>query len=34
MQLDPMDCGPKCLRMIPKYYDKSLSMEYLRKNQE
>lgn len=25
-----MDCGPACLRMVAKYYDKSVSLEYLR----
>lgn len=29
-QLDAMDCGPSCLRMIAKYYGKSYSLEYLR----
>ncbi|MDD2526314.1 MAG: cysteine peptidase family C39 domain-containing protein, partial [Bacteroidales bacterium] len=24
-QLDAMDCGPSCLRMIAKYYGKSYS---------
>ena len=30
-QLDKMDCGPTCLRIISKYYGKSISIEYLRK---
>jgi len=29
-QYNEMDCGPTCLRMICKYYGKSLSLEYLR----
>lgn len=29
-QLDSMDCGPTCLRMIAKYYGKSFSLDYLR----
>ncbi len=29
-QLDSMDCGPTCLRMIAKYYGRSYSMSYLR----
>ena len=29
-QLDAMDCGPTCLRMVAKYYGRSLSLEYLR----
>jgi ATP-binding cassette, subfamily B, bacterial len=29
-QLDAMDCGPTCLRMIAKYYGRSYSIEYLR----
>lgn len=29
-QLDAMDCGPTCLRMVAKYYGRSISMEYLR----
>jgi ABC-type bacteriocin/lantibiotic exporter with double-glycine peptidase domain len=27
-QLDAMDCGPTCLRMMAKYYCKSYSLEY------
>ena len=26
-QLDMMDCGPACLRMIAKYYGNSYSLE-------
>lgn len=29
-QLDAMDCGPTCLRMVAKYYGRSISLEYLR----
>lgn len=29
-QLDTMDCGPTCLRMIAKYYGRSFSVQYLR----
>jgi ATP-binding cassette subfamily B protein len=29
-QLDAMDCGPTCLRMISKFYGKSYNLEYLR----
>lgn len=29
-QLDYRDCGPTCLRMIAKYYGKTLSREFLR----
>jgi ATP-binding cassette subfamily B protein len=29
-QLDSMDCGPACLRMIAKWYGKSYSLELLR----
>lgn len=29
-QLDAMDCGPSCLRMIAKYYGKSYSLQLLR----
>ncbi|WP_293669340.1 peptidase domain-containing ABC transporter [uncultured Parabacteroides sp.] len=29
-QLDSMDCGPTCLRMIAKYYGGSYSMQFLR----
>lgn len=30
MQPDSMDCGPTCLRMIAKYYGRSISLEKLR----
>ena len=30
-QLDAMDCGPTCLRMIAKYYGKDYSLETLRR---
>lgn len=30
LQLDGMDCGPSCLRMIARYYGKTLSLESLR----
>lgn len=29
-QLDSMDCGPTCLRIISKYYGRSFSVQYLR----
>ena len=29
-QLDAMDCGPTCLRMVAKYYGRSISLEHLR----
>ncbi len=29
-QLDAMDCGPTCLRMIAKYYGRSVSLQQLR----
>jgi ABC-type bacteriocin/lantibiotic exporters, contain an N-terminal double-glycine peptidase domain len=29
-QLDAMDCGPTCLRMIAKYYGRSITLDYLR----
>ncbi|MFC0186389.1 ATP-binding cassette, subfamily B [Pseudarcicella hirudinis] len=31
-QLDYMDCGPTCLRMISAYYGKNYSMDFLRSN--
>lgn len=31
-QLDAMDCGPTCLRMISKYYGKLYSLQFLRKH--
>ena len=30
LQLDAMDCGPTCLRMIAKYYGKNYSLQTLR----
>ena len=30
-QLDAMDCGPTCLRMIARYYGKSYSLQHLRR---
>ena len=30
LQVDAMDCGPTCLRMIAKYYGKSYDIDYLR----
>ncbi|MCL1937159.1 MAG: cysteine peptidase family C39 domain-containing protein [Candidatus Azobacteroides sp.] len=30
MQLDGMDCGPSCLRMIAKHYGRSFSVQQLR----
>jgi len=29
-----MDCGPTCLRMVSKYYGRSISLEKLRKLSE
>ena len=29
-QLDAMDCGPTCLRMVAKFYGKNYSLQYLR----
>ena len=29
-QLDAMDCGPNCLRMVAKYYGKTYRLQYLR----
>lgn len=31
-QLDAMDCGPTCLRMIARYYGKKYSVQQLREN--
>lgn len=31
-QLDYMDCGPSCLRMIASYYGQEYSLDYLRAN--
>jgi len=33
-QLDVMDCGPTCLRMIAKYYGKSIGINNLRKQSQ
>ncbi|NOT91385.1 peptidase domain-containing ABC transporter [Ferruginibacter sp.] len=33
-QLDAMDCGPTCLRMVSKYYGRSISLDYLRNKAE
>ena len=30
LQLDKMDCGPTCLRMIAKFYGRNYSLQYLR----
>ncbi|MPM40977.1 Lactococcin-G-processing and transport ATP-binding protein LagD [bioreactor metagenome] len=30
LQLDSMDCGPSCLRMIAKYYGRSYALQTLR----
>jgi len=30
LQLDAMDCGPTCLRMVAKFYGKGYSLQYLR----
>lgn len=30
IQHDQMDCGPACLKIISKYYDKTFSLKYLR----
>lgn len=32
LQLDAMDCGPTCLRMIAKFYGKTYSLQTLRAN--
>ena len=31
-QLDKMDCGPSCVRMIAEHYGKSYSLQYLREH--
>lgn len=31
LQLDAMDCGPSCLRMIAKYYGRSYTLQTLRR---
>jgi ATP-binding cassette, subfamily B, bacterial len=33
-QLDAMDCGPTCLRMVAKHYDRTLSAQELREAAE
>ncbi len=33
-QLDKMDCGPACLRMVAKYYGRYFSAQYLRERTE
>ena len=30
-QLDQMDCGPTCIKIVSKYYKKDFSIEYLRR---
>ena len=30
IQLDKMDCGPTCLRIIAKYYGRNYTLQYLR----
>ena len=32
VQLDKMDCGPACLRMIAKYYGKNYTLQSLREH--
>ena len=32
IQLDSMDCGPTCLRMVTKFYGRSYSLQYLREH--
>jgi ATP-binding cassette subfamily B protein len=32
IQLDAMDCGPTCLRMIAKHYGRHYSLQTLREN--
>lgn len=29
-QLDAMDCGPTCLRMVAKYYGRKIPLDYFR----
>ena len=31
-QLDAMDCGPACLRMVAKYYGRSYTLQTLRQH--
>jgi ATP-binding cassette subfamily B protein len=33
-QLDAMDCGPTCLRMVSKYYGRSVTLDFLRKKSQ
>ncbi len=33
-QLDQMDCGPTCLRMVAKHYQKNFSLQTLRAKSE
>ena len=33
-QLDAMDCGPSCLRMIAKHYGRSISLDFLREKSQ
>ncbi|MEQ1554497.1 MAG: peptidase domain-containing ABC transporter [Ferruginibacter sp.] len=33
-QLDAMDCGPTCLRMVAKYYGRTIPLDYLRNKAE
>jgi len=33
-QLDAMDCGPTCLRMIAKHYGRVISLDYLREKSQ
>ncbi len=33
-QLDAMDCGPTCLRMVAKHYGVGVSLEFLRQKTE
>ena len=32
LQLDAMDCGPTCLRMISKYYGRNYTLQTLREH--
>ncbi|MBN1971943.1 MAG: hypothetical protein JW870_21505 [Candidatus Delongbacteria bacterium] len=29
-QLDAMDCGPTCIRIISKYYGKEFTLQFLK----
>ncbi|HEX5155501.1 MAG TPA: cysteine peptidase family C39 domain-containing protein [Parafilimonas sp.] len=33
-QLNAMDCGPACLKMVAKHYGKSISLERLRNDSQ